>query len=126
MQDLQSFFAHHHFIDTQLPDAYVPEQWGHILTEAYRSPMGWEEADLVIVGCGEQRSGNPDALYSDAPDAVRDAFYAQFCWHPDVKIYDAGNILEGAAPADTRAALRLVLQENICCRQAGTGDWWQP
>ncbi len=111
MNDLSHFFAHHHFIDTQLPDAYVPEQWGHILTEAYRSPAGWDEADLIIIGCGELRSGNPDALYSDAPDAVREAFYEQFCWHPDVKIYDAGNILEGATPADTRAALRLVLQE---------------
>lgn len=106
-----SFLSPVHFLDTQLPELYNRQQWGAILHEARQSPMGFEDADLVIVGCGELRSGQPDALYSNAPDAVRAAFYQQYCWHPDIAVYDLGNIIEGALPEDTRAALRLVLHE---------------
>jgi arginase family enzyme len=111
MQDFLSFLAPVHFLDTQLPELYNPQQWGHIIYQNRQSPSGYEEADLVILGCGEMRSADPDALYSDTPDAVRAAFYKQFCWHPDIRIYDLGNLIEGRTLDDTRASLRLVLHE---------------
>lgn len=111
MENFLSFLSPVHFLDTQLPELYNRQQWGAVLWEARQSPTGFADADLVILGCGEERSGQPDALYSDAPDAVRRAFYQHYCWHPDITAYDLGNIVEGATPEDTRAALRVVLHE---------------
>ncbi len=111
MEDFLSFLSPVHFLDTQLPELYNRQQWGHILWEKRQSPTGYADADLVILGCGELRSGDPGAPYSESPDAVRAAFYRQYCWHPDVAVYDLGNLVEGATLDDTRAALRIVLHE---------------
>ncbi len=111
MEDFLSFLSPVHFLDTQLPELYNRQQWGAVLWQARQSPTGLADADLVILGCGELRSGDPDALYSNAPDAARRAFCQHYCWHPDISIYDLGNIIEGTTPEDTRAALRIVLHE---------------
>ncbi|MBS1589199.1 MAG: arginase family protein, partial [Bacteroidetes bacterium] len=68
-----------------------------------------QEADIIIVGCGEVRGYSPDAEFSYAPDAIREQLYQLYNWHPAVKIVDAGNIREGLTIGDTRAALRAVL-----------------
>jgi arginase family enzyme len=116
MQDLRHFFAPIHFLETQEPGAYQPAQWGYNIPFASDKGFDWEEADIVIVGCGEMRGENEESEYSHSPDAVRKQLYAMYNWHPGVKIADAGNILEGATIGDTRAALRTVLQE---LKQAG-------
>jgi formiminoglutamase len=67
------------------------------------------EADMVIVGCEEQRGGA--RREQGAPNAIREQFYRLFYWHPELKLADAGNIRAGAAPADTQAALKTVLRE---------------
>lgn len=111
MQDLKHFFAETHFIETRQPYEYQPLQWGANIQCATQEHFDWEDADIIIVGCGEWRGDTPGAAYSNGPDAIREELYKLYSWHPSIKIADAGNILQGASLDDTRAALRTVLHE---------------
>lgn len=111
MQDLTHFLAPVHFIETKEEGAYQPMQWGSKIQFATQDNFDWEDADIVIVGCGERRGESPETSFSDGPDAIREELYKLFSWHPSVKIADIGNILEGAEQKDSRAALRTVLYE---------------
>jgi len=111
MQDLRQFFAPIHFLETGELNMYDAHQPDAFTLSASIKNADWEEADIVIVGCGESRGADENAAYSHAPDAVRKQFYQMYSWHPKVKVADMGNILEGATIGDTRAALRTVLQE---------------
>lgn len=70
-----------------------------------------EQADIVLVGCGEQRGSGIHLSYSIAPDTIRRQFYALYHWHGDLKVADIGNMRKGAEYPDTYAALRTVIQE---------------
>jgi arginase family enzyme len=111
MQDLQPFFAQRHFIDTHSHIQYDPLQWGAQLQIATHDNLDVDAADIVIIGCGERRGHSEEAPFSQAPDAIRKQLYQLYNWHSNVKIADAGNILQGASLDDTRAALRTVLHE---------------
>lgn len=111
MQDLRSFFEPKHFIETHKADSYHPLQWGGNIVCATQRSFNWEDADIVIVGCGEWRGANAKYDYSSGPDAIREQLYAMYHWHTGIKIADAGNIARGATLGDTRAALQAVLQE---------------
>ena len=110
MQDLRQFFAAKHFIETKEDGTYEPHQLGAQAQYFIDHNFDWEDADIVIVGCGEQRGLDNELPYSNSPDAVREELYKMYNWH-GIKIADAGNILEGADVYDTRAALRTVLKE---------------
>ncbi|HEX2606700.1 MAG TPA: arginase family protein [Flavisolibacter sp.] len=71
-----------------------------------------DEADIVLVGCGEQRGG---ALLqpSQAADVIRSEFYQLYHWHQDIRLADVGNVRIGKSVNDTYAALKIVLQELI-------------
>jgi len=72
-----------------------------------------DEADLVIVGCGEQRGNGMHMAYSLAPDTIRRQFYNQYLWHSDIRIADIGNLKKGAGLNDTYAALKTVIHELV-------------
>ena len=92
------------FKDTQLGK--------HIkVNEAFLPEM--EEADMVLVGCADNRGFAPFSSGSNGPDAIRKEFYALFHWHQDVKVADIGNIKTGATLADTIAALKTVVKELL-------------
>src|SRR6187200_811910 len=76
-----------------------------------------DEADLVLIGCGEQRGNGHHLAYSAGPDAIRRQFYQLFFWHQDIRIADLGNLRKGADLADTYAALRTVVNELISERK---------
>jgi formiminoglutamase len=116
MQDLRPFFTDRHFLEDQEPGHYQSLQWGASVNFATRQAFDWEDADIVIVGCGEMRGESGNAAYSNAPDAIREQLYSMFNWHSSVRLADAGNIRQGATVGDTRAALRTVLEE---LQQAG-------
>jgi arginase family enzyme len=79
--------------------------------EAYEEHLpDIETADLVLVGCGEQR-GAGLLTESTAADEVRAAFYNLYHWHSDIKLADMGNIRMGKNLSDTYAALKLVITE---------------
>lgn len=69
-----------------------------------------EVADIVLVGCGEQR-GSGLLTESNAADEVRAAFYSLYHWHTDIQLADVGNVRIGKNLSDTYAALKLVVQE---------------
>lgn len=111
MQDLRPFFEPKHFIETNEADNYQPLQWGANIKCATQKSFDWEDADIVIVGCGEMRGADSKASYSNSPNVVRKYLYNMYHWHNAIKIADAGNIRQGATASDTRAALLTVLQE---------------
>jgi len=111
MSDLHSFFAAKHFAELPQNDARHALQIGKRIIPITEYNSDWSEADIVLVGCGEQRGTGLDAPWSHSPDAVREELYRMYDWHTSVKVADMGNIREGATPGDTRAALRTVLQE---------------
>lgn len=111
MNDLHSFFAAKHFAALPNNDAQHALQIGKRILPITEYNSDWSEADIVLIGCGEQRGTGIDAAWSYSPDAVREELYRMYDWHTSVKVADMGNIREGATPGDTRAALRTVLQE---------------
>lgn len=110
MQDLRPFFTSGHFIESREPGCYEPLQWGSVIECAAGGVFNWEEADFVIVGCGEWR-GERDVVAGNGPNIIREELYRMYNWHPAIRIADAGDILQGAGVGDTRAALRMALHE---------------
>ena len=68
-------------------------------------------ADVVIVGCGEERGNNFVIEKTTAPDNIREQLYMLYYWHPEVQLADIGNIKSGASLQDTYAALKTVIRE---------------
>lgn len=111
MLDLRPYFDEQHFIETKSEGSYEPLQWGANISCFTGDDFNWEEADIVIIGCGEHRGEDSEANHSNGADAVREELYRMYTWHSAIKIADAGNIRKGITVDDTRAALRMVLQE---------------
>ncbi len=72
-----------------------------------------DDAQVVFLGCGEQRGSGLIHGHSNAPDLIRRQLYSLYYWHNDVKIADVGNIREGSLYTDSYAALRMVTHELI-------------
>lgn len=72
-----------------------------------------DAAQIVIIGCGEQRGSGLIHGHSEAPDIIRRHFYNLYYWHQEIKIADAGNIKAGSLYTDSYAALKTVVQELI-------------
>ena len=75
-----------------------------------------DEADLVLVGCAEQRGA---ALLhpSTASSVIRNEFYQLYYWHQDVKLADIGDVKIGKANTDTYAALKMIIHELIAANK---------
>ena len=71
----------------------------------------WLPADLILVGCREERGARRSRNIINGPDCIRQQFYRLFHWHSDLQIADVGNIRAGANLADSYAALRTVVSE---------------
>lgn len=83
----------------------------HILAYEADAFPDLTDAELVLVGCGEERGLGMGKPFSPAPDEIRKAFYTCFYWHTDITLADVGNIKAGESLADTYAALKLVIKE---------------
>lgn len=94
-------------------EGYKDRQLGKIIDVYEESFPDLDEAQIVIVGCGEQRGSGMVGKESDAPAAVRRHFYQLYYWHNDIRLADVGNIRAGASFTDTYAALRMVVNELI-------------
>ncbi|MBO9682697.1 MAG: formimidoylglutamase [Flavisolibacter sp.] len=71
-----------------------------------------DEAQMVLVGCGEQR-GSALLHASNAANTVRNEFYSLYYWHQDIKLADIGNVKIGKSLNDTYAALKIVVHELV-------------
>jgi len=92
-------------------DSYKPGQLGNTTDIYLESFPEIEEADIILVGCGEQRGAGILGPSSLAPDLIRKQFYTLFYWHENIKLADIGNIIQGASYNDTIAALQTVIAE---------------
>jgi arginase family enzyme len=89
---------------------YKERQIGKLI-EAYEEHLPEvDDADIVIVGCNEQRGGGSSAE-STAANAIRKEFYNLYYWHSDIKLADIGNVRIGKNMSDTYAALKVVIHE---------------
>lgn len=111
MNDLHSFFASKHFAELPNNIATNSLQIGKKIEVITELNGDWADADIILLGCGEQRGNNFDQAWSYAPDAIRAELYQMYDWHPTIKVADLGNLLEGASISDTKASLRMVLEE---------------
>ncbi len=72
-----------------------------------------DQADMVIVGCGDNRGAALSIENNDSPDLIRSEFYSLYHWHNEVRVADIGNIKTGATLQDTYAALKAVVEELL-------------
>ncbi|WP_018627646.1 arginase family protein [Niabella aurantiaca] len=94
-------------------ERYKPDQMGSSIDIHEALFPDLELADLVLVGCGEQRGNGILGTPSAAPDLIRRQFYSLFFWHDGIRIADIGDIRQGASYTDTVAALRTVIAALI-------------
>ena len=94
-------------------EAYKEGQIGNVISLYGEEFPDLDEAQVVIVGCGEQRGSGLIHGYSKAPDLIRRQLYTLYYWHTDVRIADVGNIRPGSLYTDSYAALRTVVHELI-------------
>lgn len=110
MQELTAYLEPLHFIDVYDRAQYNSNQIGKKIAVFPHDPIIPELTDIFIIGCGENRDNTTNNNWSNSPDAIRRALYKMYDWHPEIKVADLGNILEGPTAADTKAALATVLQ----------------
>ena len=91
-------------------DPYHDGQIGKSITLYEQEFPDVSDADVIIVGCADQRGCGPFNK-SDSPDAVRHELYKMYNWNTGQKIVDLGNIRAGAELTDTYAALKIVCSE---------------
>jgi formiminoglutamase len=94
-------------------EGYKEGQLGKIVDAYQENFPDLDEAQIVIVGCGEQRGSGLSHGHSEAPDIIRRHFYSLYYWHTDIKVADVGNIRAGSLFTDSYAALKTVVQELI-------------
>jgi formiminoglutamase len=94
-------------------EVYKEGQLGQTISIYQEEFPDLDEAQIVLVGCGEQRGSGLSREQSAAPDIIRRHFYALYNWQADIKMADAGNIKTGSLYTDSHAALKTVVQELI-------------
>ncbi len=70
-------------------------------------------ADIVLLGIGEMRGFQLNAVPSQAPNIIRKHLYQLHYWHTNIVIADLGNIKTGASLSDSYAAVKTVLAELL-------------
>ncbi|MDP9040816.1 MAG: formimidoylglutamase [Bacteroidota bacterium] len=94
-------------------DEYKDGQVGKLI-EVYEEDFpDLLQADLVLVGCREERGARRSRTLLNGPDMIRRQFYQLYHWHSDIRLMDVGNVKSGSTLADTYAALRSVISELI-------------
>lgn len=93
--------------------SYTSSQLGNNIAVYENNFPDIEPADMVLVGCNENRGAGFLKNGMNAADAVRKEFYNLFHWHKEVHVADIGNVKCGATLQDSYAALRTVVTELI-------------
>jgi len=94
-------------------DEYKDGQVGKLI-EVYEEEFpDLLQADLILIGCREERGARRMRNLLSGPDMIRRQFYQLYHWHSDIRIADVGNIIPGSTLADTYAALRSVMNELL-------------
>jgi formiminoglutamase len=94
-------------------ETYREGQLGNAITIYQEEFPDLDEAQIILLGCGEQRGSGLTKGQSDAPDIIRRHFYSLYYWHLDVKVADIGNVKTGSLYTDSYAALKTIIQELL-------------
>lgn len=113
LQTLQDFLTPVNIHEISNDEGYIHTQIGNHIFICENGLDGVEEADLVLLGCGETRGDGMRETFAGSADAVRTEFYKLYHWHENIKLADAGNIKPGATLKDTYAALKTVIKELL-------------
>ena len=91
-------------------EGYKDGQLGKLINvyNEYEEFPDIDDAQIVLVGCGEQRGSGLVHGQSKAPDVIRRHLYSLFYWHQDVKVADIGNIKAGSLYTDGSSSVNLV------------------
>jgi arginase family enzyme len=89
---------------------YKERQIGKLIDVYEEELPNVDDADIVLVGCKEQR-GDGSFAESTAADAIRKEFYNLYYWHNDIKLVDIGTVRTGKNLSDTYAAVKTVVYE---------------
>lgn len=92
-------------------EEYKDGQVGNLISLYEEDLPDLSAADLILVGCREERGARRSKNIISGPDCIRRQFYRLFHWHSDLRIVDVGNIRSGASLNDSYAALRTVVSE---------------
>ncbi len=92
-------------------ETYNPDQYGGIISIHDEALPDVDAAEIILIGCGEQRGSGILGPESSAPDMIRRQFYQLYFWHEGLRFADLGNIKQGATLNDTMAALKTVIAE---------------
>jgi len=98
--------------ELSMDSGYKEGQIGKLISIHEHEFPDVEEADIILVGCGEQR-GSALLHPSGGPDAIRNEFYSLYFWHQDIRLADVGNVKIGKSVNDTHAALKVVVHELL-------------
>ena len=98
--------------EISMDSGYKEGQIGRVISLYDASFPDLDEAQIVLVGCTEQR-GAALLHSSGAAHAIRSEFYNLYYWHQDIKIADIGNVKTGKTTTDTYAALKMVVHEMV-------------
>ncbi len=93
-------------------DSFNPLQLGALINDFEHTGSNLLEADIVLLGIEEFRGGGYPAE-SHSADAIRQQLYPLYQWHQNVKIADLGNVKRGKSLKDSKAALKLVIEELL-------------
>ncbi len=111
MEDLYAFLRPSDYVDAHPLETYDPGQLGRQILPWNAEEDMLENADILLLGCGEYRGdGKPNAVESVA-DKVREEFYTMFSWHPGIRVADLGDLRLGHQVSDSMAALKSILSE---------------
>lgn len=111
-QSIIDFLDPIHLAEISLDAGYKEGQIGKVIRVYEEEFPDLDEAQIVLVGCGEQR-GAALLHQSSAANAIRNEFYNIYYWHQDIKLADVGNIKIGKTLNDTYAALKIIVHELI-------------
>ena len=94
-------------------EGYKDGQYGKLISVNQDHFPDIDDAQIIIVGCGEQRGSGLIHGQTKSPNVIRRHFYSLYSWHNDIKLADIGNIKNGSLFTDSYAALKTVVHELI-------------
>ena len=116
MSDLSSLTDFLQPVDLEqlsIDESFKNTQIGKIIDAYHDTLPELDAADIVLIGCDEERGQNIASIESGAANAIRKEFYRLYYWHTDTRLADVGNVKIGASLNDTYAALKTVVGELI-------------
>lgn len=93
MQDISYFFNPIELDETIFPYPSKFDTMRYMVAKYEEEFPDWTKADIVLMGCTEERGGFGKPGCGDAPDVIRSFFYNLSAPEKEMKIVDLGNLV---------------------------------